>query len=250
MPDPLQVESKRTLGRIFKTTVLASMIMLAAFLLSGQIGSRAKPAEAATVSVSIVNQGCLSDGSVRIVVTWDSSVNGTLFVDLSTRNNPFAQGNFIGAGGFNPFFPGFTWDGLIPGQRHFIRANVLTPFGFVPSTPLSFMTPSCFPGFAAPAFSTAPVVVTVSQECLANHLVRARFSWNSTGLGPQFIDVSSVSGFFFPGAFTGFSVPTFQNNFVLDNLGPGQRLFVRVNTLTPFGWLPSGVASFVTRTDC
>jgi hypothetical protein len=93
--------------------------------------------------------------------------------------------------------------------------------------------------------------VTIGQDCLSDGFVRLRLGWTAYNLGIQFVDLSLFNNGWFPGTFLG-AGPLFpaQNNLVWDGLLPGATHFVRVNTLTAFGWQPSPTFSFFTRADC
>jgi hypothetical protein len=92
-----------------------------------------------------IGQDCLSDGSIRLSLSWASFNLGIQFVDLSLFNNGWFPGTFLGAGPLPGFQNSLVWDGLLPGARHFVRVNTLTAFGWQPSPTFSFFTRSdCF----------------------------------------------------------------------------------------------------------
>jgi len=97
----------------------------------------------------------------------------------------------------------------------------------------------------------ADFVTVVSQECLPGNRVRIFVNWNPYNFGPQWIDLSLFNNDFIFGTFIGLGpMPPNQNNFMWDGLLPGLRHYLRINTLTAFGWFPSATITFVTRNDC
>jgi hypothetical protein len=91
-------------------------------------------------NVSVVNQQCLSDGTVQVTVNWQSYNLGPQWIDLSLYNNGFAQGTFIGLGPLSPYSNSQPWGGLLPGNWHYLRVNTLTQYGWYPSQTVSFFT--------------------------------------------------------------------------------------------------------------
>lgn len=97
----------------------------------------------------------------------------------------------------------------------------------------------------------ADFVNVVSQECLPDNRVRIFVTWNPYNLGPEWIDLTLQNNGWIFGTFIGLgAMPPTQSNFTWDWLLPGQTHYLRINTLTAFGWYPSSTISFVTRNDC
>lgn len=93
--------------------------------------------------------------------------------------------------------------------------------------------------------------ITVYLECQFDGRVRLRLQWTTYNLGIQFEDLSlSNNGWVF-GTFLGIGpfAPS-QNTSVWDGLLPGLWHYLRINTLTAFGWQPSQTIAFLTRNDC
>jgi hypothetical protein len=91
----------------------------------------------------------------------------------------------------------------------------------------------------------------VAQECLPGGSVRIRVDWTAYNQGIEFVDLSLFNNGWIFGTFLGAGpLPGFQNSLTWDGLIPGAQHFLRVNTLTFFGWQPSPTVSFITRTDC
>src|SRR5712691_10395187 len=93
------------------------------------------------------------------------------------------------------------------------------------------------PKAAEAAFPGADNVVVVNRQCSVDGTVAVTVAWSPSGLGFQWVDVARANGFFF-GGFSGvgpFSPVT--NGITLTGLQPGTTFFLRVTTLTPFGWV-------------
>jgi hypothetical protein len=127
---------------------------------------------------------------------------------------------------------------------HYFRINTFNGAYWEPSATASFTTPNC-----SVAYSGATNLHLNSQACLPNGYDRLDFGWNPSQQGIQFLDISTFNNNF-NGGFTGLGpLAPAQNRLVLDNVGPNVVLFVRVNTLTPAGWIPSQTLAFTT-TSC
>ncbi len=104
---------------------------------------------------------------------------------------------------------------------------------------------------AEAAASEAALSSDVTMFCLPDNTVRAVFSWSSSIQGLQWLDLSIFNNDFAPGTFLGNGpLPATQSTLVWDGLLSATWHFVRVNTLTPFGWFPSATIAFFTRDDC
>jgi len=96
-------------------------------------------------NVSVVSQQCLPDGSVLININWQTYNLGYQWTDLSLYNNGWIWGTFVGIGPALPSATSQPWGGLLPGYWHYLRINTLTPFGWWPSSTISFFTRNdCF----------------------------------------------------------------------------------------------------------
>jgi hypothetical protein len=83
---------------------------------------------------------CQYDGYVRLRLQWTTYNLGLQYEDLSLFNNGWLWGTFIGIGPFAPNQSTSVWEGLVPGQWHYLRINTLTSFGWQPSQTLQFLT--------------------------------------------------------------------------------------------------------------
>ena len=83
---------------------------------------------------------CQYDGRVRLRLQWTTYNMGIQYEDLSLFNNGWAWGTFIGIGPFGPSQSTSVWEGLLPGQWHYLRINTLTWYGWEPSHTLAFLT--------------------------------------------------------------------------------------------------------------
>jgi hypothetical protein len=91
----------------------------------------------------------------------------------------------------------------------------------------------------------------ISQSCTGDGYVDVNLAWGAPMDGPQWVDLSLSNNGFYPGTFV--TIGPFGPS---DGAGhwagllPGLVHFLRINTLTPFGWQPSQTISFMTRGDC
>ena len=69
---------------------------------------------------------CQFDGRTRLRLQWSTYNMGIQFEDLSLFNNGWLFGTFIGIGPFAPNQSTSVWEGLVPGQWHYLRINTLT----------------------------------------------------------------------------------------------------------------------------
>jgi len=85
---------------------------------------------------------CQYDGRTRLRLQWSTYYMGIQYEDLSLFNNGWLFGTFIGIGPFGPNQNTSVWEGLVPGQRHYLRINTLTAYGWEPSQTLTFLSRS------------------------------------------------------------------------------------------------------------
>src|SRR5438046_289576 len=85
---------------------------------------------------------CQYDGRTRLRLQWSTYSAGIQFEDLSLFNNGWIFGTFIGIGPFSPNQNTSVWEGLVPGQRHYLRINTLTYYGWEQSQTLTFLSRS------------------------------------------------------------------------------------------------------------
>jgi len=103
---------------------------------------------------------------------------------------------------------------------------------------------------AKPAEATANYINVLSQRCSFDGKVTILLNWQPVQQGPQWVDLSLTDNGFFPGTFVGFGqVDSSVGSITWDGLMPGLTHYLRVNSLTPFGWQPSDTIAFTT-TSC
>jgi hypothetical protein len=79
--------------------------------------------------------------------------------------------------------------------------------------------------------------------------VSATLSWVPSRRGEQWLDISLSNNGFAPGTFIGVGpFPPGTDTFVWRGLLPSTAHFLRVNTLSPYGWEPSQTIAFATGT--
>lgn len=93
---------------------------------------------------------CQYDGRTRLRLQWSTYYLGIQFVDLSLFNNGWSFNTFLGIGPFSPSQNTAVWDGLVPGQRHYLRINTLTWYGWEPSQTITFLSRNDCYGFPFP----------------------------------------------------------------------------------------------------
>lgn len=85
----------------------------------------------------------------------------------------------------------------------------------------------------------------VAQQCLPDGTLIVRFTWQPSGLGSQWFDISRLANNFAFGFDNAGPLP--PGAFTIDwHLHGGTNYYARVNTLTPFGWIPSATLAFQT----
>jgi hypothetical protein len=87
-----------------------------------------------------VYEDCISR-SVRLRLQWVTLNAGAQFIDLSLQNNGWEDGTYVGSQALSPETTTILWDGLVPGELHYLRVNTQLPDGsWQPSTTIAFMT--------------------------------------------------------------------------------------------------------------
>jgi len=109
----------------------------------GNGGSGGPPA-----TIEVV-QKCDGDGTVKATFKWKANASGPQWLDLSTMNNGFAPGTFVGAGPVPSGTGMHTWPGIAKGLTHYWRVNALTPAGWSSSDTGAFTALSCLPPLKA-----------------------------------------------------------------------------------------------------
>jgi beta-lactamase class A len=196
-------------------------------------------------AVAVVGQNCSTAQSGRVAATiaWrlDGADAESVWLDLSAIDDKFAPDSFAQAGPISPDRGTFTWDGLLPGQVHYLRAQVLYPDGWRTGPTINFLTGNC---------SSAAGLLKVDQECSDEPgKVRVTFSW-APNLNPetsQWLDLSLQGPSFAPGSFTSVGpMPAWRSSYTWDGIEAGALHHWRINTLSGNEWLTSPVEAFFT----
>jgi hypothetical protein len=106
-------------------------------------------------------------------------------------------------------------------------------------------------GLGSPAANAAPQgaaqdLTVYSQGCLPNGSVLSRFSWDPSGLGTQWFDISAVNNGFTSNFLNAGPLASGHDDLDWYQLVSNTRYYVRVNTFTSVGWLSSDIITFVT----
>ena len=81
--------------------------------------------------------------------------------------------------------------------------------------------------------------------------MRINLAWGAPNEGAQWVDLSLSNNGWAPGTFIGIGpFGAFDGAGTWSGLQPGLLHFLRINTVTPFGWTQSQTISFMTRADC
>jgi hypothetical protein len=147
-----------------------AVITLSILLLSFTAGRAAHVAQAASSSLA-VSESCQTGGSDILTFTWSGNDASAVqqWVDVSTSNNDWQPGTFIGNGPLSPAQTSIAWTGL-SSSTYFVRVNqqlasgtwdpsptfaVATGCGAIASAPSS-MTNSQSPAYAMPGYGMPP----------------------------------------------------------------------------------------------
>ncbi len=96
----------------------------------------------------------------------------------------------------------------------------------------------------------APQITVSAQQCDTSSpgSVSATISWVASRRGDQWLDISLFNNRFAPSTFVGLGpFPPATSSFVWSGLRPGLTHFLRINTLSPYGWEPSQTFAFATQ---
>lgn len=110
-------------------------------------------------------QVCDGYGGVTVTFNWQANAVGPQFLDLSTSNNGFVPGTFVGAGPVASGQGSFTWYGIARGLTHYWRVNTLTSGGWAASGPASFTSLTCRPAIQECVGYMAGFSSTGRAEC-------------------------------------------------------------------------------------
>lgn len=178
-------------------------------------------------------------GSIAVTFAWPETPGALqTWVDLSLFHNGFLPDTFLGVG--RVVFPGstFTWDGILPGVRHFYRVNVFYPDGWATVASGSFTTMADCPK------PTADRGGFTNLNCSGDS-VDATFAWIPGGGTTQWLDLAGSPEAMAQDVYQSFGpLPADTTSFrVL--LPTSTNLWWRVNTYSALGWSPSPVWSLV-----
>jgi hypothetical protein len=137
----------------------------------------------------------------------------------------------------------------------FSIATLILAFGMAPwrSAPVaaSAETATGHVGTNRPLFPWADSLHIVSEQCLQDGQVLVHFDWVTYNFGQQWVDLSVHNNGWQSGTFIGLGpLGPQQTSYEWSGLIPGQWHYLRINTLTAFGWQPSETYPFFSRSDC
>src|SRR5581483_9452389 len=103
------------MGRMFYAAMVAAVL-----LFTLQVG-----VSQASVTTLTHRDTCQSDGKVQTTFAWQGNDSTALqqWVDISTQDNGWQPGTFIGAGPFAGSATSYTWNGLLANTPHLVRVN-------------------------------------------------------------------------------------------------------------------------------
>jgi hypothetical protein len=143
---------KRT---VLATGFLALLLAMTWLALPGRTPETRAAYPAADLNTGLVFD-CLGDGKLSVDLRWASSNLGPQWVDLSTHDNDFAGGSFLGHGPLVSGGSALTWYGIEPRTRYFVRVNTLTYAGWFASPTMIFDSPADCHSTAPPAHYPGP----------------------------------------------------------------------------------------------
>jgi hypothetical protein len=230
-------------------TFLAVAIVLFAAHLAGQRAGWLEPRAATAAparTLAVASLQC-SGGFVTASFAWlpggDAFVQ---WVDLTSWNAGFAPGTYGGWGPLAGNQSSLAWPGLYPNLTYYVRVNSLTAGGWQPSQTLIFRTGSCLASYPG-----ATNLRVAGQDCRSGGWAEAEFTWEPSGLGIQFVDLTTINAGFAPFTYAGWGpLAAGVDSLSWPGLFPGITYYVRVNTLTASGWWPSETLAFTARRAC
>jgi hypothetical protein len=183
-----------------------------------------------------INQPQITCGgaSANAIFSWTPIPGAqTQYLDLTLQNNGFAPGTFIGAGPLDPNLASIAWNGLVAGQTHYWRVNILTGTGWSTSQTGSF-TPCA-----------APIVPGQVTYVCSGGKANVTFGLGTLPAGSfvNWLDISIFDNGFQPTTFIGSNVTGMQS-YTWSGILPNIATFWRVNTQTAAGWSQTLSGSF------
>ena len=85
-------------------------------------------------------EDCIVGRNVRMRLQWLPLNAGPQYIDLSLQNNGWEDGTYMASQALPPGASSVIWDGLMPGEWHYLRVNTETPNGWQASTTIAFVT--------------------------------------------------------------------------------------------------------------
>src|SRR5262249_42634387 len=143
---------------------LLALVLIGSSFLGNPLRPKSAEAAFSAYDVNVISQQCLPNGSVEVSLNWSPSSLGLQSPDLSMIDNGFFPGPFVSFGQVAPQQSTLTWTGLMPGRLHFLRVNTLTPFGWMPSDRIAFVTRADCTA-ALPSINLGALNL-ISQQCL------------------------------------------------------------------------------------
>jgi hypothetical protein len=173
--------------------------------------------------------------SIAVTFSWPETPGALqTWVDLSLFDNGFLPDTFL-AVRWGPFpANAFTWDGIVPGLRHFYRVNALYPDGWVAVASGSFVS---MQGCPKPTATWGGVRDPQCDEDFVN----LTFGWVPGSGDSQWLDLAeSPEAMALDTYYTQGPLPPDTNSFRL-RVRPNVSYWWRVNTHSEAGWSPSPI---------
>jgi hypothetical protein len=195
---------------------------------------------------AVVFQACsvFYPGSATVTFSWPQTPGALQrWIDLSLFDNGFLPDTFSAVGWDNWAFPTntYTWDGIMPGLRHFYRVNVLYPDGWVTVASGSFVS---IQGCPKP---TATWGGERDFQCDGD-FVNLTFGWIPGNGDSQWLDLASSPEAMGQDAYQSFGPLSPDTNSLRLRM-TNASYWWRVNTHSAAGWSPSPIWSFAS-VDC
>src|SRR5689334_8200587 len=124
---------KNPAGFILSLTLAA---LIAIFFQFSSPGATTQAAGGAVLGLP--SAACDGGPTAAVTFAWVPAGGTEQWLDLSTFDNDFAPGSFIGVGPMPGSQNVFTWSGILTGVAHVWRVNTLTSSGWVVSATGSF----------------------------------------------------------------------------------------------------------------
>jgi hypothetical protein len=149
----------------------------------------------------------------------------TQYLDMTTTDNGFVPGTYLGAGPLDPSNNQIVWNGLKVGQPHFWRVNALTASGWLTSSTGAFIP------------CGAPAARQVSYVCTSNGRANVTFNWAAPAPPATvgYLDLTIFDNGFAPGTFVGMPTGSAQS-LTWSGILANTQHYWRINALLNTGW--------------